>query len=93
MNLALLAAAVACMLVTGFLTLSAIVFCLGMGANAKPGEIRALKLWMLAFGLLGAGGVVASILALRAGEERSAWGYALAPSAVILVVFLWAIRK
>lgn len=50
------AISIVAMLGTAFATLTAVTFCLGRGANAKPPEIRALKLWMLGLTLLGLAG-------------------------------------
>lgn len=87
------ALAVVAMVCTVCATLTAVVFCLGMGANASPAEIRSLKLWMVGLSLLGLVGVVAGILLLRAGEHGWAAGAAVAPTVVIGVIFLVAMLK
>ena len=89
----LLAATVVAMLCTILATLTAVVFCLGMGANSTPGQIRTLKLWMGGFALLGSTGVGAGILLLRAGHPGWAAGASFAPTLVIGVVFLVAMLK
>ena len=63
------------MIATACATLTAIVFCLGMGANASPAQLRALKLWSVAFGLLGLAGIhvlaaLAHVVLLRDGVMR-----------------------
>lgn len=86
-----IAAAILAMLCTAWTTLTAVVFCLGMGANAKPPEIRALKLWMLGLTLLGTAGITVGIFLLRAGRPGWAAGASFAPTVVmgsILVVAL-----
>lgn len=88
-----LAATVVAMICTILATLTAVVFCLGMGANSTPGQIRMLKLWMGGFTLLGSAGVGAGILLLRAGQHGWAAGASLAPTLVIGVVFLVAMLK
>lgn len=57
------------MIFSAIATLTALVFCMGMGANSTPEQIRALKLWMGGFSLLGLAGIVASIFLLRAGQH------------------------
>jgi len=81
------------MVCSAFFTLSALVFCMGMGANAKPPEIRALKLWMLGFTLLGVAGVVVSILLIRANQHGWASLAAFAPTVIIWIIFLIALLK
>jgi hypothetical protein len=81
------------MICAAFFTLTAIVFCLGMGANAKPPEIRALKLWMLGLTLLGAAGIGGGIFLLRAGQPGWAAGISFAPVVIILVIFAVAMLK
>lgn len=81
------------MLCTAFATLVAVVFCLGMGANAKPSEIRALKLWMVALVLLGVSGVTWGIFLLRAGQPGWAAGVSLAPTGVMLILLVMEMLK
>lgn len=64
-----------------------------MGANAKPPEIRLLKLWMLGFSLLGSGGIGAGIYLWRANQVTWAAGASFAPSVIMLVVFVVAMMK
>lgn len=82
---------VAAMICTGFVTLTAIVFCAGMGANASPAEIRALKFWMSGLGLLGLAGIVVSMLLMRNGQFGLAAGVAILPSAIMLLIFIIAL--
>ncbi|MEW5787391.1 MAG: hypothetical protein AB1899_06015 [Pseudomonadota bacterium] len=93
MKTLLFLAAIAAMVCTVLATLSAIVFCLGMGANAKPPEIRTLKLWMLGFSVLGVAGIGAGLYLLRAGQVAWAAGASLAPTVVIGVVFVVAMLR
>ena len=58
------------------------------GANAKPPEIRILKLLMLGFSLLGVAGVTTGIFLLRSGHPGWAVIAATAPTVVILIVFI-----
>lgn len=89
----LIATAIVAMLGTALATLTAVVFCLGMGANAKPPEIRALKLWMLGLTLLGVAGITVGIFLLRAGQPGWAAGVSFAPVIVIGMIFLVALIK
>ncbi len=81
---------IAAMICTVLSTLTAVVFCAGMGANASPEQIRALKLWMAGLSLLGAAGIVASIFFMRAGQHGLAAALAFAPTAIIVVIFIIA---
>jgi hypothetical protein len=78
------------MICTVLATLTAVVFCLGMGANSTPAQIRALKLWMGGFSLLGVAGVGSGVFLLRAGQLGWAAGASFAPVVVILLIFLIA---
>ncbi len=44
-------------LCTAMVSLTAIVFCMAMGANASPADIRALRFWMIGLSLLGVTGI------------------------------------
>lgn len=74
-------------------TLTALTFCMGMGANSTPAQIRALKLWMAAISLLGIGGVVASIVLLRADQPGWAALAGVAPTVVFGTIFLIALLR
>jgi hypothetical protein len=93
MKTLLFIATLAAMACTVLATLTALTFLMGMGANAKPPEIRLLKLWMLGFGLLGTAGIGAGIYLLRAGETAWATGASIAPTVVMLVVFVVAMMR
>ncbi len=67
-------------------TLTALVFCLSMGANATPDQIRALKLWMAGLCLLGVAGVAMGIVLLRAGQPGWAALAAFAPTGVLAII-------
>lgn len=81
------------MICTVLATLTALVFCMGMGANAKPPEIRALKLWMLGLTLLGLAGITISIFLLRAGQPGWAAGVAIAPTVIMSLILAVALLK
>jgi hypothetical protein len=81
------------MICTVLVTLTAVVFCLGMGANSTPAQLRALKLWMFGLSLLGATGVTTGILLVRAGQPGWASLAAIAPSLILGVIFLVAVIK
>jgi len=89
----LLTATVVAMLCTCIVTLTAIVFCLGMGANSTPAEIRALKLWMAGLSLLGAAGIGAGFFLLRAGQHGWAAGVSFAPAVIMGLILLVALLK
>ncbi len=89
----LVAASILGMICAALATAIAVVFCLGMGANAKPPEIRALKLWMLGLTLLGFSGIGGGIFLLRAGQPAWAAGVSFAPVVIIAVIFLIAMLK
>ncbi len=81
---------IAAMICTLLTTLTAVIFCAGMGANASPAQIRALKLWMAGLSLLGAAGILAGILYMRAGQPGMAAGAAFLPTVLIIVIFIIA---
>jgi len=87
------AVAIAAMICSVFATLFAIVFCLGMGANAKPSEIRALKVWALGLTSLGVAGISAGIFLLRAAQPGLAASVSIAPAVILFVVFIIAVKK
>ena len=81
------------MLLTAISTLTAVVFCLGMGANASAAQIRMLKLWMGGFSLLGLAGIVIGIVLLRSGQLGWAAGAAISPTVIIAIIFLISVLK
>ena len=81
------------MLLTAISTLTAVVFCLGMGANSSPAQIRMLKLWMGGLSLLGLAGIVIGIILLRSGQFGWAAGAAVSPTVIIAIIFLIALLK
>lgn len=81
------------MLCTVVTTLTAVVFCMGMGANASASEIRQLKLWMAALSLLGVAGVAIGIFLMRAGQPSWAAGAAFAPTVIFGIILLIALIK
>ena len=74
-------------------TLSAVVFCLAGGANSNPEQIRALKLWMAGFSLLGVAGVVVGIILMRAGQPGWASVAAFAPTVIFGIILVIALIK
>lgn len=84
---------IAAMVCTAIATLVAVVFCMGMGANASPAQIRELKLWMGGLSLLGVAGIVAGIFLMRAGQSGWAAGVAFVPTLIFgLILFVALIR-
>lgn len=85
--------AILAMVATVVATLMAVTFCMGMGANAKPGEIRMLKRWMAGLSLTGAAGIAAGIVLMSDG--RPGWGAlaAFAPVIVFAIVFVVALAR
>lgn len=81
------------MIGTGLSTLTAVVFCLGMGANAKPPEIRALKVWMLALTLLGGAGVTLGVILLRADQPTWAAIASITPTVIFGIILSVALLK
>ena len=82
------------MLCTVVTTLTAVVFCMAMGANASDAEIRDLKLWMAGLSLLGVSGLaVAGFLLVRGGQPGWAAGAALAPTGIFGLILLVALIK
>lgn len=81
------------MLITAVSTLTAVVFCLAMGANSTTAQIHALKLWMGGLSLLGLAGIVIGIVLLRAGQHGWAAGAAFFPTVVVAIIFVVAMTK
>jgi len=81
------------MLITAVATLTAVVFCLAMGANASPAQIRALKLWVGGLSLLGLAGIVGAIVLLRGGQHGWSAIVAAAPTAIIGIITIIAFLK
>ncbi|MES2625410.1 MAG: hypothetical protein V4628_09035 [Pseudomonadota bacterium] len=81
------------MLLTILSTLTALVFCMGMGANASAAQIHALKLWITGFSLLGIAGIVISIFLLRADQTGWAVNAAFAPTIIIFIIFVISVSR
>jgi hypothetical protein len=81
------------MILTTLSTLTAVVFCMGMGANSSVAEIRVLKLWMCGLSLLGLAGIVTGIYLLRLGNHGWAAGVAFSPTVIIGIIFIIAVSK
>lgn len=86
MNLLLPIFAMVC---TAIATVTAVVFCMAMGANSTPAQFHALKLWMAGLSLLGVAGIVVGILLIRAGQPH--WAAAAAFAPVILFALILGI--
>lgn len=67
-------------------TLTAVVFCLSMSANASPDQLRSIKFWTLAVTLLGLAGVVAGIVLMRQGQANLAALAAFAPTGILIIL-------
>jgi len=93
MKIMLVTTSIIAMIGTLLATLTAVVFCLGMGANAKPPEMRALKLWMLGLTLLGLAGISVGIFLLRAGLPGWAAGDSFAPTLIMGLILAVALLK
>ena len=74
------------MIGTALATLTALVFCMAMGANSTPAQLRALKLWMAGLSLLGVAGVVVGIILIRAGQPNWAAVAAIAPTVIFALI-------
>lgn len=83
---------IAAMLCTACSTLMAVVFCMSMGANATPAQIRTIKLWMLGLSLLGIIGIAISIHLIRTGQHGVA-AAAIAPTVIFGLVLVVATLK
>lgn len=81
------------MVCTALATLTALVFCMAMGANSTPAQIRMLKLWMGGLSLLGGVGVIAGIILIRAGQPNWAALAAFAPTVIFGIVLGIALLK
>jgi hypothetical protein len=81
------------MIGTALATVTALVFCMAMGANSTPAQIRALKLWMGGLSLLGVAGVVAGIILIRAGQPNWAAVAAIAPTIIFALILGIALLK
>lgn len=77
---------ISAMICTALATLTALVFCMAMGANSTPAQIRALKLWMSGLSLLGVAGIVVAIFLIRAGQPGWAAIVAFAPTVIMSLI-------
>ena len=84
---------IAAMICTAITTLTAVVFCMGMGANSTPAQIRELKLWMTGLSLLGLVGIVAGIVMVRTGQHGMAAVVAIAPTVIFALILFIALIK
>lgn len=90
MKALLITGSILAMICTVLATVTAVVFCLGMGANSTDAQIRTLKLWMGGFTLLGITGIGSGIFLIRTGLLGWAIGASFAPVLILLVVFIIA---
>lgn len=74
-------------------TLTTLVFCMSMGANSTPAQLRALKLWMAGLTGLGVAGVVAGLYFIRAGQPNTGAAAAFAPTILFSILFVIALIK
>lgn len=81
------------MIGTVLATLTALVFCMAMGANSTPAQIRALKLWMAGLSLLGGAGIIVGIILIRAGQPNWAAVAAIAPTLIYVIILGIALLK
>ena len=89
----LITVAIAAMLCTVFATVTAVVFCLSMGANASDAEIRSLKLWMLGLSLVGVGGIGTGIYLLRAGQLGWSIGASFSPTLIFFAILVIVLAR
>ena len=82
---------IAAMIITAISTLTAVVFCMGMGANTTPAQLCALKLWMGGLSLLGLAGIVMGIFLKRAGQHGMAAGVAFLPTIIFVLILIVAL--
>ncbi len=81
------------MICTALATLTSLVFCMAMGANSTPAQIRALKLWMSGLSLLGVAGIVVGIFLIRAGQPNWAAIAAFAPTVIYGIILSISLLK
>ena len=70
------------MICTVLATVTALVFCMAMGANSTPEQLRVLKLWMAGLSVLGLAGVAVGLLLIRLGQPGWASVAAIAPTVI-----------
>jgi hypothetical protein len=81
------------MICTVIATLTALVFCMAGGANSTPAQIRTLKFWMAGVSLLGAAGVMAGVILMRAGQPGWATFASIAPTIIFGILLVIALLK
>lgn len=79
-------------LCTAAISLTMLVFCSAMGANASPAAIAALKMWMIGLSVLSLAGIVAALVLMRS-EPNLAAGIAILPSLIIGLIFVISLLK
>ena len=82
---------IAAMIITAISTLTAVLFCMGIGANTTPAQLRALKLWMGGLSLLGLAGIVMGIFLKRAGQHGMPAGVAFLPTIIFVLILIVAL--
>lgn len=81
------------MIGTALATLTALVFCMAMGANSTTTQFRALKFWMAGLSLLGAAGIIVGIVLIRAGLPNWAAAAAFAPTILYAIILSISLLK
>lgn len=87
------AASILAMVATALATLMMLAFCLAGGANSTPEQIRTLKLIMGGLSLLSLVGIIGGIVLLKAGLPSWSLGASIAPTVIMLVIFIVALNK
>ncbi len=93
MKLLLPTLAILAMIFTVLATVIALVFCLSMGANSTPTQLRTLKLWMYGLSFLGGLSLLLGIILLRAGQPGWAAIAAFAPTILFGIILSVALLK
>lgn len=78
---------------TAVATVTALVFCMAMGANSTPEQFRTLKLWMAGLSGLGLAGVGVGFMLIRSGQMGWASIAALAPTVIYGVLLGLSLLK
>lgn len=79
-------------LCTVAISLTMLVFCSAMGANASPAAIAALKMWMIGMSVLSLAGIVAGLVLMRSQPNLAAI-LAIIPAVIIGAIFVISLLK
>jgi len=74
-------------------TLTGLVLCMAMGANAKPPEIRILKFWMAGISLMSLTGMAVGVRLMCASKPGWAALAAFAPAVILGITLLVALLR